>query len=227
MPFLLFRIPDLNVVIGSIQIGNCTPPPPTSKDQCMNGGWRNYPQFKNQGQCVAFVNHRPDPRHFARHAQSEILRGRWRSGRTGWSNPRPAGSFTRFGRRPPQGRYRYAPCSSRVLRRRPSLWASSSRRRHPLRSLGLSQRSELSKPPQLLNVLRIEVTCDPGWGFVASFGHCYPGTRQAAGIRCKHSAASGGRQPAADRPPQTVGFMIGTFVSGQRKLGKATLERER
>jgi hypothetical protein len=24
---------------------------PTSKDQCKNGGWRNYPQFKNQGQC--------------------------------------------------------------------------------------------------------------------------------------------------------------------------------
>ncbi len=28
---------------------------PTSKDQCKNGRWRNYPQFKNQGQCVAFV----------------------------------------------------------------------------------------------------------------------------------------------------------------------------
>jgi hypothetical protein len=30
-------------------------PFPTSKDQCKNGGWRNYPGFKNQGQCVAFV----------------------------------------------------------------------------------------------------------------------------------------------------------------------------
>ena len=29
---------------------------PTSKDQCKKGGWRNYPQFKNQGQCVKFVN---------------------------------------------------------------------------------------------------------------------------------------------------------------------------
>src|SRR5205823_5299008 len=28
---------------------------PTSKDQCKNGGWQNYPQFKNQGQCVSFV----------------------------------------------------------------------------------------------------------------------------------------------------------------------------
>ncbi len=28
---------------------------PTSKEQCKRGGWRNYPQFKNQGQCVSFV----------------------------------------------------------------------------------------------------------------------------------------------------------------------------
>jgi hypothetical protein len=28
---------------------------PTSKDQCKKGGWRNYPQFKNQGECVSFV----------------------------------------------------------------------------------------------------------------------------------------------------------------------------
>jgi hypothetical protein len=28
---------------------------PTSKDQCKNGGWKNFPQFKNQGQCVSFV----------------------------------------------------------------------------------------------------------------------------------------------------------------------------
>ena len=28
---------------------------PTSRNQCMNGGWMNYPQFKNQGQCVAYV----------------------------------------------------------------------------------------------------------------------------------------------------------------------------
>jgi hypothetical protein len=31
------------------------PPPPTSKEQCKNGGWRNFPQFKNQGGCIAFV----------------------------------------------------------------------------------------------------------------------------------------------------------------------------
>ena len=28
---------------------------PTSKEQCKNAGWRNYPQFKNQGDCVSFV----------------------------------------------------------------------------------------------------------------------------------------------------------------------------
>ncbi|MFK4299556.1 hypothetical protein ABH924_004740 [Arthrobacter sp. GAS37] len=31
---------------------------PTAKDQCKKDGWTDYPQFKNQGQCVAFVNHR-------------------------------------------------------------------------------------------------------------------------------------------------------------------------
>jgi hypothetical protein len=33
--------------------------PPTTKAQCKKGGWRqfNNPSFKNQGQCVAYVNH--------------------------------------------------------------------------------------------------------------------------------------------------------------------------
>jgi hypothetical protein len=32
---------------------------PTAKSQCKNGGWRSFtaPRFKNQGQCVSFVNH--------------------------------------------------------------------------------------------------------------------------------------------------------------------------
>jgi hypothetical protein len=30
-------------------------PLPTSNDQCKNGGWRKFPDFKNQGQCVSFV----------------------------------------------------------------------------------------------------------------------------------------------------------------------------
>ena len=36
-----------------------TPALPTSKDQCRNGGWRDFPQFKNQGECIAFVNRGP------------------------------------------------------------------------------------------------------------------------------------------------------------------------
>ena len=43
---------------GLLQIGNCAP---TSQEQCKGGGWRDFPEFKNQGQCIAFVNHRPDP----------------------------------------------------------------------------------------------------------------------------------------------------------------------
>jgi hypothetical protein len=39
------------------------PPLPTSKDQCKNGGWRNYGDtFDNQGQCVAFVERGPSPK---------------------------------------------------------------------------------------------------------------------------------------------------------------------
>jgi hypothetical protein len=37
------------------------PAVPTTKDQCRNGGWRNFPAFKNQGQCIAFVNGGPNP----------------------------------------------------------------------------------------------------------------------------------------------------------------------
>jgi hypothetical protein len=37
-------------------------PFPTSKDQCKNGGWRNFgTRFKNQGQCIAFVERHPQP----------------------------------------------------------------------------------------------------------------------------------------------------------------------
>jgi 6-phosphogluconolactonase len=46
------------VATGLDPIGIAVRPPgvPTSKDQCKNGGWRNFPQFKNQGQCIAFLN---------------------------------------------------------------------------------------------------------------------------------------------------------------------------
>jgi hypothetical protein len=29
---------------------------PASKEQCKDGGWRSYPGFKSQGDCVSFVN---------------------------------------------------------------------------------------------------------------------------------------------------------------------------
>lgn len=36
------------------------PPSPTAKDQCRNGGWRDFgAMFKNQGQCVALVERGP------------------------------------------------------------------------------------------------------------------------------------------------------------------------
>jgi hypothetical protein len=38
------------------------PPLPTSKEQCKRGGWRNFgTRFKNEGQCVAFVQRGPKP----------------------------------------------------------------------------------------------------------------------------------------------------------------------
>ena len=38
------------------------PPLPSSKEQCKNDGWRDYGDtFKNQGQCVAFVQRGPKP----------------------------------------------------------------------------------------------------------------------------------------------------------------------
>jgi hypothetical protein len=37
-------------------------PLPTTKEQCKNGGWRNFGDtFRNQGQCVAFVERGPKP----------------------------------------------------------------------------------------------------------------------------------------------------------------------
>jgi hypothetical protein len=42
------------VTSGDVAIQDA-PPLPTSKDQCKNGSWRNFPGFKNQGDCVSFV----------------------------------------------------------------------------------------------------------------------------------------------------------------------------
>jgi DNA-binding beta-propeller fold protein YncE len=44
---------------GPLEIAVTPAATPTRKDQCKNGGWRNFPQFKNEGQCITFVNHAP------------------------------------------------------------------------------------------------------------------------------------------------------------------------
>jgi hypothetical protein len=46
------------LISGDITVVDAQPPP-TTKDQCKNGGWRNFAQFTNQGQCIAFVTHGP------------------------------------------------------------------------------------------------------------------------------------------------------------------------
>jgi hypothetical protein len=49
------------VTVGDIVVRNA-PAFPTTKEQCKRGGWRNFgTAFKNEGQCVAFVQRRPKP----------------------------------------------------------------------------------------------------------------------------------------------------------------------
>jgi hypothetical protein len=47
--------PNRAIFVGSITVIDA-PPVLISKEQCKNGDWRNFPQFKNQGECIAFVN---------------------------------------------------------------------------------------------------------------------------------------------------------------------------
>ena len=47
-----------DVVEGDVTVTDA-PALPTSRSQCLNGGWRAFPGFKNQGQCIAFVNRGP------------------------------------------------------------------------------------------------------------------------------------------------------------------------
>jgi hypothetical protein len=46
-------------LLGSVVVTDAQPLPPT-KEQCKNGGWAQF-GFKNQGQCVAFVQRGPKP----------------------------------------------------------------------------------------------------------------------------------------------------------------------
>jgi hypothetical protein len=55
----LLGFPPQALTRGDVIITDA-PPLPTSKDQCKNGDWRNYgTTFRNQGQCVAFVQRGP------------------------------------------------------------------------------------------------------------------------------------------------------------------------
>lgn len=42
--------------IGAYEAPLFLPPLPLAKSQCMNGGWQSYARFKNQGDCIQFVN---------------------------------------------------------------------------------------------------------------------------------------------------------------------------
>jgi hypothetical protein len=42
------------VIRGDIVVRDA-PPVPTSKEQCKTGGWRNFPGFRSQGDCVSFL----------------------------------------------------------------------------------------------------------------------------------------------------------------------------
>lgn len=55
-----FLFDNLSLSSGPILVG-----PPTNKKQCDNNGWKtfNNPTFKNQGQCVSFVEHLNDHDH--------------------------------------------------------------------------------------------------------------------------------------------------------------------
>jgi hypothetical protein len=52
--------PEVDFHRGPLSSGDFTvvdaQPPPTTNDQCKDGGWKQF-GFKNQGQCIAFVNH--------------------------------------------------------------------------------------------------------------------------------------------------------------------------
>ena len=57
VPLGPFTVPlnvDLNEsALLTTRVGG--PPPPTSKGQCKHDGWKDFPQFENQGDCVSFV----------------------------------------------------------------------------------------------------------------------------------------------------------------------------
>jgi hypothetical protein len=51
----VFAGPETGTLTNGRAVVFDAPLVPTSKDQCKDGGWRNFPQVKNQGDCVSFV----------------------------------------------------------------------------------------------------------------------------------------------------------------------------
>jgi hypothetical protein len=47
-------LPLFPITSGDITVVDAQPFP-TAKDQCKSGGWRSFPGFKSQGDCVSFV----------------------------------------------------------------------------------------------------------------------------------------------------------------------------
>jgi hypothetical protein len=54
VPFPFIPIRPQPIEAGDITVVDA-PLRPASKDQCRRNGWRDFPDFKNQGQCIAFV----------------------------------------------------------------------------------------------------------------------------------------------------------------------------
>jgi hypothetical protein len=55
-----FSDSEQTVLVDNVNVNGAVydfTPPPSNKDQCMNGGWKTFtnPSFKNQGQCVSSV----------------------------------------------------------------------------------------------------------------------------------------------------------------------------
>jgi hypothetical protein len=62
------------VVNGVTEVPTPVVGPPTTKSACKHGGWKtfNNPSFKNQGQCVSYVNHHSAHGSSGTHAQKHI-----------------------------------------------------------------------------------------------------------------------------------------------------------
>jgi hypothetical protein len=54
---------------------------PTTKGQCKHGGWKAFPQFKNQGRCVSFVVHQrhTPPAPIAPTTKDQCKHGGWKA----------------------------------------------------------------------------------------------------------------------------------------------------